>query len=103
MTEMKRMGDPEAPLSVEEYERVLRFGKPTTLQVHVDAPATTSGETRVWLSREYLQSVQLQEIDPLPEKVEATPDRFVFGAADKPTQITFELEPDQIEVCHDRS
>jgi hypothetical protein len=92
-------GDQEAPLSITEYERFLRLGKPTTLQVRLDASATTGGEARVWLSREYIQSIQLQEIDPLPERVEAAPDRYVYvfdAAADRPTTVTFELEPDEM-------
>lgn len=93
-------GDQEAPLSIEEYERFLRLGKPTTLQIRLDEAAITGGEARVWLSREYLDSVQFQEIDPQPDRVEAAPDRrvYVFDARglDRPAAITFELEPDEV-------
>jgi hypothetical protein len=92
-------GNQQAPLSIEEYERFARFGKPTTLQVSLDAAASPDGKTHLWLSREYVQSVQIQEIDPLPERVEAAPDRFVYvfdTEADGPTAIAFELEPDEI-------
>ena len=93
------VSDGQAPLSIEEYERFARFGKPTALQVSLDPTATADGETRLWLSRQYVQSVQIQEIDPLPERVKAAPDRFVYvfdTETDGPTAITFELEPDQI-------
>lgn len=92
-------GDPEAPLSIEEYERFLRFGKPSTLRVRLDEAATTRGEARVWVSRDYLQSVQFQEIDPLPERVESAPDRLVYVfdvEANRPAGIAFELQPDEI-------
>jgi hypothetical protein len=89
------VGDQQAPLSITEYERFLRFGKPTTLQASLDP---TGGESRVWLSREYVESVQIQEIDPLPQTVEAAPDRFVyvFDTADRLVTITFELKPDEM-------
>lgn len=93
-------GNQEASLSISEYERFLRFGKPTTLQVRLGEAATTGGEARVWLSRQYVENVQFQEIDPLPERVEAGPDRFVYvfeaAGPDRPTAVTFETEPDEI-------
>jgi hypothetical protein len=91
-------GSQKAPLSIDGYERFLRFSKPTTLQAHLDP---TGGEARVWLSRENVESVQLQEIDPQPNRVEAAPDRFVYvfdaaARSDRPATITFGLQPDQI-------
>ncbi len=39
-------GSREAPLSIEEYERFLRVGKPAALRVHVGAPPGTGEELR---------------------------------------------------------
>ena len=90
-------------LYIEEYERFLRFGKPTTLHVSLDtAAAVEGGQIRLWINREYLKSVQLQEVDPQPDTVEASPERlvYVFDAEedpkDRPSEITFELEPDEM-------
>lgn len=94
-------GNQEAPVSIEEYERFLRFEKPTTLRVHLNLTAGAGGEVRVWLDREYLESVQLQQVTPQPERVEAGSDRliYVFDVAaepDQPTAVTFNFQPDKI-------
>ncbi len=42
-----------------------------------------------------------QEVDPQPDTVEARPERLVYvfgaveGSEDRPTEVTFELEPDE--------
>jgi hypothetical protein len=92
-------GDQGASLSVAEYERFLRFDKPTTLEVRLDDAATAGSEPRVWLNRGYVNGVEFQEIDPLPRRVEVARDRvyYVFDVgSDGPTIVTFELQPDEI-------
>src|SRR5215212_2778944 len=97
------VGGQKDTLYIQEYERFLRFGKPTTLHVSLDtAQAVEGGEIRLWLNREYLRSIQVQEVDPQPDTAEATPERLVYifnakeGSKDRPTEITFELEPDEM-------
>ena len=97
------VGDQKDTLYIREYERFLRFGKPTTLHVSLDtAAAIEGGEIRLWINREYLKSIQLQEVDPQPKTVEVTPERLLYifdakeGSKDRPTEVTFELEPDEI-------
>ncbi|MDP9479551.1 MAG: hypothetical protein M3R38_28430 [Actinomycetota bacterium] len=94
-------GSTEAPISVEEYQRFVRYGAPTTLRVRLDAEAGTGGEARVWLNRGYLQSIQLQRVTPQPDRVVAGPERvtYVFDVATdpgEPTTITFNLQPDKV-------
>ena len=93
-------GNQGAPISIGEYQRMVRFGKPTTFRVHLDGAATEGKEARVWLSREYLENVQLQEVTPEPEMVEAGPDRFTYffevAEPGKPTAVTFNLVPDKV-------
>src|SRR5918997_3983437 len=62
-------GNQGASLSVSEYERFLRFNKPTTLEVRLGQAGTAGPEMRVWLNREYVKSVEFQEIDPEPDRV----------------------------------
>jgi hypothetical protein len=100
-------GGQEAPLSLEEYERFSRFGMPTTLRVHLDTAPGQGGEVRLSLSREYLESVQIQHVTPQPKSVEAGPDRitYVFDvttAPDQPTAVTFNLQPDKVGLLRGR-
>src|SRR5215218_10368758 len=71
------VGDQKDTLYIREYERFLRFGKPTTLHVSLDtAAAVQGGQIRLWINREYMMGVQLQEVDPQPDTVEASPERL---------------------------
>lgn len=92
-------GNGGGPLSVTEYERFLRFGKPSTLEVRLEEAATGGAETRVWLDRDYVRGVEFQEIDPEPVSVETTPGRVYYeldAGSGGPVTATFELEPDEI-------
>ena len=96
------VGDQNDTLYIQEYERFLRFGKPTTLHLSLDTAADVeSTEIRLWINREYLKSIQIQEVDPQPDTVVVTPERLVYsfnakeGSEDRPTEVTFELEPDE--------
>jgi hypothetical protein len=97
------LGDQNDTLYIQEYERFLRFGKPTTLHVSLDtAAAVKGGEIRLWINREYLKSIQLQEVDPQPDTIEVTPERLIYifnakeGSEDRRAEVTFELEPDEM-------
>src|SRR5215217_4874876 len=59
------VGGQKDTIYVQEYERFLRFGKPTTLHVSLDTTeAVEGGAIRLWINREYLKSIQVQEVDP---------------------------------------
>jgi hypothetical protein len=96
------LGDQNDTLYIQEYERFLRFGKPTTLHLSLDTAAVEGGEIRLWINREYLKSIQLQEVDPQPDTIEVTPERLIYifnakeGSEDRRAEVTFELEPDEM-------
>jgi hypothetical protein len=101
------VGDPDAPLSIEEYERFSRFGMPTTLRVHLDPARESGGEVRLSVSREYLESVQIQSVTPQPRSVAAGPDwlTYVFDVTSgpgQPTAVTFNLQPDRVGLLEGR-
>ena len=83
-----------------EYDRFLHHHAPTTLHGQVAGDAARAGELRLWVDLEYLAAVEVQQITPRPDHVEAGSDRhlFVFRVAepDRPTRVTFRLEPDRI-------
>ncbi len=93
-----KAGSEGASLSVEEYERVLRYRKPTTLRLGLGERAGAgAGEARLWLDRKYLEGFQVQKVTPEPKSVEAGSDRltYVFDVAElsESTSITFDLQP----------
>src|SRR5215210_3436116 len=97
------VGGQKDTIYIQEYERFLRFGKPTTLHVSLDTTAAVEGGAiRLWINREYLKSVQVQEVDPQPDTVEATPERLVYifnakeASEDRRAEVTFKLEPDEM-------
>lgn len=83
-----------------EYERFERFQSPAKLRLHFSPNAEQAGKIRVWFKRDYLENVQLQQVTPEPESVEAQSNRFIYTFAnpkpDQPTTVTFYLQPDQI-------
>jgi hypothetical protein len=83
-----------------EYNRFTRLHAQETLRVNVPAGAAEGGELRLWLGRDYLDAIELQQVVPRPLRAEAGPDRhtFVFRVSDpdRPTTITIRFEPDQI-------
>jgi len=97
---------PQAQLGVKEYERFLRFMKPTTLRVGLEPGALTQREARVWLDRQYIESVQIQHVTPEPESVEAGPDRltYVFNIEDpdQSTAFSFDLQPQKMGLLEGR-
>jgi hypothetical protein len=97
------VGSEGVALSVEEYEQVLRYRKPTTLRLGMGAGA---GEARVWLDRKYLEGFQVQKVTPEPDSVEAGPDRltYVFDVAElsEPTSVTFDLQPQKTGLLKGR-
>jgi hypothetical protein len=92
-------GDPGGPLHV-EYDRFLRRSDQESLYIQIGPATTSDGTVRLWLDRDYLRKVCLEQVTPPPERSEAGPDRHVFvfrvvdpGAA---TLVTFHFEPRQI-------
>jgi len=83
-----------------EYERWIRFTGPHELVVHL-APVQGGGDSaRVWLGRDYLEAMEIENVVPEPERVEAGTDRLVFVfplvSPGNPTAVTFHLKPHHI-------
>jgi hypothetical protein len=79
-----------------QYDQFVRFLAPTILQVHLDSEANRDQQTRLWLDRRYLQGVEVQQITPQPERVEAAAERFTYvfnlTADEQPTTVTFHVQ-----------
>lgn len=91
------LAQPGDSLSV-EYERWIRFTGPHELVVHLAPGAGDSA--RVWLGRDYLEAMEIENVVPEPERVEAGTDRLVFVfplvSPGNPTGVTFHLKPHHI-------
>ena len=70
-------GEEGAPLRL-EYGRFVRLGAPSHLRVHIGPGTTPNGEAHLWLSRAYLEEIEIQRITPEPDRVEAGPDRLTY-------------------------
>ena len=94
-----KVGEQTDPLWL-EYERFERFQSPTKLRLHFNPQTNPTGKIRVWFKRDYLENIQLQQVTPEPESVEAQSDRFVYTFAnsklDRSTTVTFYLQPDRV-------
>lgn len=73
--------DPAAFLRV-KYQRFERYQGPTELRLHVAPQAVREGRLKIWISREFLDSIELERIVPQPVTVELGADRqtYVFDA-----------------------
>lgn len=82
-----------------EYGRIERHHAPTDLTIEVTPEAITNGDVRVWISRDYIDTVAIDSIFPEPESVEVEPDRIIYifstgEAVDGPLSITLKHEHD---------
>jgi hypothetical protein len=89
-------GQTGSPLCV-HYNRLARHQAPELLRVQIGPGMARDGTVRVWLSREYVQNIKLDNIVPEPESVEAGPERFTYAfnlsEAEQPTTLMFHFEP----------
>lgn len=87
-----------------EYERFERAHAESSLQIETGAGAAQNGEARVWLSREFLDRVQIHQITPEPASVETAGGRvaYVFRVSDpsQPVVVTVHFEPEFMGHLH---
>ena len=80
-----------------EYSRFGRLRAPMTLRVYLGPNASQQEMARVWLSRDYLEGIHIQGINPPPERVEAGPEQFTYvfpvSETSRPTAVTFSVKP----------
>src|SRR4051794_3942436 len=91
------------PLRV-EYSRFARYDAPTTLEIHLGSGAAPKGQARVWIGRDYLDGVQIEQVTPQPDSAEAGADRvtYAFRVADpeQPASVVFHLKPQRPGPAH---
>ncbi len=61
------VADPEVPLRL-EYDHFLRYQAPQRLRIRVGPLAAPDRRVRLWISDDYLEGVQVRQIDPRPER-----------------------------------
>jgi len=84
-----------------EFDRMLRCQAEARLRVTIAAPpkpvrGSAGREVAVWLSREYLDAVELQRVVPDAARESAGADGTTFEfhiARDQPADITFDFQP----------
>ena len=88
-------GEDVDPIRV-HYGRLERRSNPTTLTVELAPEATSEGQARVWIDRNWAERAVIESVEPEPESVEVAPDRLVYVFAvlpgDGPTELEFHLE-----------
>ncbi|HEX8555359.1 MAG TPA: hypothetical protein VF695_11680 [Sphingomonas sp.] len=89
-------GDEGGPIWV-EYYRFERIEGPTDIKINLGPQAASGKEARVWIDREYMESIELETVVPEPERVEAGPDRlvYVFNISNpaEATAVRFRFQP----------
>lgn len=86
------------PLAV-EYYRFDRVQSPADLKVSLMPGSDAEGEVRVWIERQYMESISVEQITPEPAETEVWPDRLVFtfkrGDADGEAAIIFRFRHEE--------
>lgn len=99
-------GSEGAPLRA-EYNRFGRHHAPGTVRFELSPEAVRDGKAKLWVSRSYLETVQVDSISPEPESVQAGADRLTYtfdvGELDRPTKLTFHIEPEDFGLIPARA
>ncbi len=65
--------------------------------MHLGPSAAQQPTARVWIDRRYLESFQLQQVTPEPDRMEAGAERLVLtfprGGGERATAITLHMRP----------
>ena|SRR5687767_5716636 len=78
-----------------EYNRFERYQAPAMLRLHLGPKLTGRDEVRVSVSRQYIEAIQLEHVDPEPKEVEARADRILYTFKIKgpdATALTYHLK-----------
>jgi hypothetical protein len=93
------IGAREEPLRM-EYSRIARHRSSDILKFYLAPHVAQSGKARLWLKRDYLEGLNIEDICPEPETVEADKDgwiyEFVIAEPAQPTEVVFHIKPDAI-------
>jgi hypothetical protein len=90
-----KAGQPKSVLWA-EYDRFGRHHASAVLKVHLGASGATSLPA-IWIAREYLDQVEMEQIYPAPERVKVAEGRLIYifdlARTNEQTEITFHLKP----------
>lgn len=86
-----------APLRL-TYNRFARRVAPASLVFEVGPGAGKPGSLTIWLSRSYVDRIQIERITPFPQRVQTGGDRMMFTfsvpESGEPAVIRFDLQTD---------
>lgn len=90
------VGDQGASLRV-QYERFTRLLSNTAFTVTLGPGATRGDTARVWIDRDFRQSIQIVDMAPQPARVVAGPDRvtylFLISSPARAVTVTLQFQP----------
>src|SRR5688572_30405360 len=78
-----------------EYPRISRNDSPEELRVHLGSGAGAGSQVRLALDRRYVESFQIEDIEPEPLAVEARKDELIYyfqRQGPEETTVTFHLK-----------
>jgi hypothetical protein len=83
-----------------EYDRIARHRAYSSLKLSLAPHVAPDGRARLWLKRDYLEGVSIEDISPEPENVEVDRDgliyEFVVADPAQPSHVVFHIKPDEI-------
>lgn len=93
------VADADGALTV-GYERFIRHDGRSTLSIDVTGDQASNNEIEVWLSNDYVDAFEVQNVTPQPADVISAGDRTIYVfAIDDPTSmlsVSFSLRPDDM-------
>jgi hypothetical protein len=80
-----------------DYHRFVRHDGRASLAFQVSNEQATNGEIELWISQDYINNVQVEDISPQPQEVRSAGDRAIYVFAidepGDPLNATFSLRP----------
>src|SRR5918992_325114 len=93
------LGDDGMLLQV-EYQRFGRYKAPMDLKIRLGPEAIQEGKVRLWLERNYLNTIQVETIVPQPDSVESDANRLIYvfdvPSSNFPVEVTFLVQSENI-------
>src|SRR5687767_835829 len=89
-------GHPGSALHV-DYDRFARHEAPGELKAHIDAKQAQDNKLRIWISRGYLDEVEIERTVPQADSSQLDDNRviYIFNVTEtnKPAEVSFHLRP----------
>lgn len=82
------------------YQRFARHSEPTSLHLTIGPEAVVAGQAQVWLSRAFLDRIELEHIAPEPVETRLGQDRVIYHIAleepETPVEVTIRYQPTEL-------